>query len=372
MPVSPSPAHSSTPSPHPQRPRNRRLPRWVRPLLLAGVALMALACVSSVALFALTHGMAASPAAPFDTPAYARPQHSWQSTRRLLAAGADGKGEPATCTANGRTVWGDNIAVTRADHLCGDVNVYGGNASVDGSVTGNLTVVGGDAIVNGAVSGNVTTIGGNITLGAGADVGGNVDALGGDIQKATTALVGGNIERGFALHDITPLSWLGLTGGFVVRWWNMVFWGLAGALVAAVFPRQLREVRFVARRQPALSFATGLVALIGGVVAALVLFITCLGIPVALLLGVAMWLAWVVGTIAIGLWIGEGLLRLGGAPDRAPVLAAVMGVLLLALAESIPCLGGVLGLTVGFMGVGASTLAMLHSRQAAAMRSRAF
>lgn len=371
--VSPSPIHSSTASPHSQHPRDRHVPRWTRPLLIAIVALAALAGVTSAGLFALTYGLAVLPATAFDTPAvYARPQHLWQSTRHWLAAGAGGKGASATCTANGKTVWGDNVAVTGADHLCGDVNVYGGSATVDGSVDGSLTVVGGDAIVNGTVTGNVTAIGGNITLGKGADVGGNVDALGGDIQKASTATVSGNIERGLALHDITPLSWLGLTGGFVVRWWNMIFWGLAGAFVAAVFPRQLRNVRSVVRRQPALSFATGFVALIGSVVAALVLFITCLGIPVALLLGVAMWLAWVLGTIAIGLWIGEGLLRLGGAPDRAPVFAAVIGMLLLTLAESIPCLGGVLGLAVGFTGLGATMLTLLHSRRAAAMRSRVF
>lgn len=274
------------------------------------------------------------------------------------------------CTSSSRTVWGDSLTVARSDHLCGNVDVYGGSAIIDGSVAGNVTVVGGSAIVNGAVTGNVTAVGGDITLGPSADVGGNVDALGGNVQKAPTAIVGGNIEHGFTFNDVSPLSWLGFTSDIAVRWWSLLFWGLAAALSAVFFPRQLRSVRTVVRREPVMSFAVGIAALVVGVVAALVLLITCIGIPVALALGVALWLGWILGTAAIGLWIGEGLLRLGGSVDRPPALAAVLGVLLLTLCESVPCAGGILGLVAGLTGLGASALALLHSRQAAAMRSR--
>ena len=276
------------------------------------------------------------------------------------------------CASGSRTVWGDSLTVASTDQLCGNVDVYGGDATIDGQVEGNVTVVGGSAIINGAVSGNVTAVGGNITLGRFANVGGNVDALGGDVQKAPTAIVGGNIEHGFTFQGFAPLSWLGFTGGFLVRWWNLLYWGLAAALAAVFFPRQLRNVRAVVRREPVVSLGVGVAALVVGIVAALMLFITCIGIPVALALVIVMWLAWMLGTVAIGLWIGEGLLRLGGSPDRSPVLASVMGVLLLTLCESIPCAGGVLSLVAGFTGLGASALALLQTRRAGALRARVF
>jgi len=314
----------------------------------------------------LSHGLVELPGAPQHPPTAsalpARPQMGAAPGASAAIAGG--------CSSGSRTVWGVSLTVARADHLCGNVDVYGGSAIIDGSVAGNVTVVGGGAIVNGAVTGNVTAVGGDITLGAGAEVGGNVDALGGNVQKAPTAIVGGNIEHGFTFNGVTPLSWLGFTSDIVVRWWSMLFWGLAAALSAVFFPRQLRNVRAVARREPVMSFGVGIAAVVVGVVAALVLFITCIGIPVALALGIALWLGWILGTAAIGLWIGEGLLRLGGSSDRSPALAAVLGVLLLTLCESVPCAGGILSLVAGFTGLGASALALLHSRQAAAMRSR--
>ena len=348
-------------------PRGRATCRWPRHFLIAIGVLAALAGLLYTVLFLLAYGFAAPPARAGSGPdTYTMARQLSHSVPPHVSAGL------ASCTGDGKTVWGSDLTVTSADHICGNVNVYGGNATIDGSVAGNVTVVGGDATVNGAINGNVTAIGGNIALGAEADVGGNVDALGGDIQKAPTALVGGNIEHGFTVHGITPLSWPGFTRGFVLRWWDIIFWGLASAVIAMIFPRQLRNVRSVVRREPVMSFAAGIGALIVGIVGALLLFITCVGIPVALVLGVAMWAAWVVGTVAIGLWIGEGLLRLGGAADRPPVLASVLGVLLLTLCESVPCAGGILGLVVGVAGLGASALTLLYSRQATAARARAF
>src|SRR5579859_591420 len=371
MPVSPCPARSSAPD----RPTTHRrpTPRWHLVPMILFVTFATLAAVFFGGLFALSHGLVALLGAPQSLSSVsAVPGTAKLLTQPGVYAGpvSGAALAAAGCASGDRTVWGDSLTVRGSDQICGNVDVYGGSAIVNGGVTGNVTVVGGSAIVNGAVTGNVTAVGGSIILGASADVGGNVDALGGDVRKAPTAIVGGNIEHGYVFHGVSPLSWLGFTGGFVIHWWNMLFWGLAGALAAIFFPHQLRTVRSVVRRAPVMSFVAGLATLVIGVVVALVLFITCIGIPVALVLGIAMWLAWVLGTVAIGLWIGEGLFRLSGSPDRSPVLASVMGVLLLTVCESVPCVGGILGLAAGCTGLGASALALLHTRRAVAMRSR--
>lgn len=379
MPVSPhSPPSSAAPPPIPPIPpipplAHRRSPsRWSHALLAAVVAVAALAAVAFGSLFMLSHGLIGLSSAPPRPPTTYAMSHGAPAPAQPPLGAAPGARTALSegCASGSRTVWGNSLTVARSEHLCGNVDVYGGSATIDGSVQGNVTVVGGSAIVNGAVSGNVTAVGGSITLGANANVGGNVDALGGNVQKAPSATVGGNIEHGFTFHGVTPLSWLTSTGGFFLRGWSMLFWGLAAALAAIFFPRQLRNVRAVVRREPALSLGAGIATVVIGAVVALVLLITCIGIPVALVLGLGMWLAWVLGTVAIGLWIGEGLLRLGGSSDRSPVLASVLGVLLLALCEAIPCAGGILSLAAGFTGLGASALALLHSRQAAAMRAR--
>lgn len=354
------------PSTPPHIHSNFRQFRVLRVLFATLLALASLFAVVYATVFLLAHGLTNGPAT---LPAYPDVGYS---------AGAAGTAQAGSgwrvqqCASGSQTVWGKSLTLPQTESVCGDVHVYGGDATLDGNVQGSVTVVGGRAIVNGAVTGDVTTLGGDVVLGAHADVGGNVDALGGTVRKAPSALVGGNIEHGFAFHGVTPLSWLGFTGAFMLRWWSLLFWGLAAALAAIFFPGQLRRVRSALRREPGMSALLGFATLVVGAIVGLVLFITCIGIPVALVLGVALWLAWILGTVALGLWIGEGLLRLGGPTDRPPVLAAVVGVLALTLCESVPCVGGVINLAAGFLGLGAAMLALLHSRQATALRARMF
>lgn len=336
---------------------------------LSALVLLLLSTAAGFALFALSNGLPANPV--FGTspsgPVGSLVPHS-PSSPAPAPVGADA-GTPGVCVSGNRDTFGKSVSVGADEWICGNVSVYGGGAAILGHVNGNVTVVGGSADIAGRVDGNVTAIGGSIHLRSGATVSGNVDAVGGSITRSAGATVGGNVEQGLVGGASAP-HWLGVFDGASFPWFHLLFWALAGLIVAAVFPAPLRRVRDVARREPAMSFVAGLGALFFGVLAGLVLFITCLGIPIALLLVLGIWLAWIVGTVALGYWIGEGLLRLGSPHGRSPVVAAVLGVTLLSLFEAIPCLGGVISFVAGFMGLGASALALLYSRRGRAWRSR--
>jgi hypothetical protein len=144
----------------------------------------------------------------------------------------------------------------------------------------------------------------------------------------------------------------------------LVFWALAGLLVARFLPMPLRRVELVMRSQPGASALLGAGAAIAAVAISVLLVITCLGIPVAMVLLFAIWVAWVVGTVAAGLWLGEAIFRAVLPRERHVLLAAVLGVVVLAIAEAIPCLGGVLFLVVGALGLGAVLLCLLGERRA--------
>ncbi|MGH2517510.1 MAG: hypothetical protein ACRDHP_17810, partial [Ktedonobacterales bacterium] len=233
MPVSPCPAcpaRSAAPS-SPLSGRHRVF-TWRHVIFAATVALASLAALMYTALFLFSHGLVSQASgSPQPIAAYSGPGGGVSPLASMIRFQA--------CASGSRTVWGDSLTLSRSESVCGNVDVYGGDATIDGSVGGSVTVAGGSAIIHGDVTGDVTTLGGTIVLGANADVGGNVDALGGTVQKAPSARVGGNIEHGFTLHGVTPLSWLGFTGDFVLRWWSLLFWGLAGALAAIFCPRQL-------------------------------------------------------------------------------------------------------------------------------------
>jgi hypothetical protein len=274
-----------------------------------------------------------------------------------------------TCTEGERDVFGQSVEISASQWLCGNLSVYGGSATVDGRVGGNVTVIGGSATISGTVDGNVTAIGGSILLATGARVGGNVDALGGHVRRGAGTYVGGDINQSVMEHDIVPLRWLGFSATPEFPWARLLFWVLAGAGVTLLFPRQLARVRSVAAREFAVSFVAGLAAVVLAVVAAAILVLTCLGIPIALLLMVAVWLAWVVGVVAIGSWLGSALLRVGFAGEHSPTLATLVGVVVLSLAGSIPCAGGVISFVTGCAGLGAVALALLTHRRTSGRRT---
>ncbi len=275
-----------------------------------------------------------------------------------------GAGAPVgVCTAGSRNAFGESLTIAAEEHVCGDASVYGGKMTVLGQVDGNVTAVGGDVTIYGDVGGDVRAVGGSVYLEDGARVLGNVHALGGTVVRGKDAVVAGNIQHDTMDHDIAPLRWFGFSNSYAFPWMTILFWTLAAAGLTHFFPEAVGRVRAIARSDFPRSLVMGGVTFIVGALLSVVLIATCLGIPVALLVLGAMWLAWVVGTVALGLLLGERLLHSLAPGMHSPVAGAVLGVAALALTESVPCLGGVISLVAGCAGLGAAMLAALHARR---------
>ena len=276
------------------------------------------------------------------------------------------------CTDATRNGAGQSVTVNATERICGNVTVYAGSATVLGEVDGDVTVVGGSASIAGDVLGNVTTVGGSISIESAGRVQGNVHALGGQVMRAAGSYVGGRVERDLSEADLGPQQWLGFSDHYTFPWLSMLLWAGVGALLVSFFPEQLGRVRSIARRDfPKSVVAGALAAVIGGALA-VVLVLTCLGIPVALLIVAGLWIAWLVGTVALGLLVGDRLLNGSHSSGRSPVAATVLGLVLIALVESIPCLGGAVSLVAGAAGLGAALLALLNARRPGYHRWRTY
>jgi hypothetical protein len=271
----------------------------------------------------------------------------------------------AACSGNDRNVVGNNVVVAENEWLCGGASAYGGDVTVLGHVSGNATSVGGDVTVGGEVDGNVTAFGGDITLLPNSLVAGDVQTWGGRIIRAPDAVVQGSVGHvSQPAGMLQPDSWY-LFPGHGVPWLNLIFWALASAGIAYFFPTQLLRVRQMAQARLGGSLLVGVAALLIGVAASLVLFVTCVGIPVALLLLLAGWVLSVFGTVALGFWLGELLVRNAAYRQRSSfVVAALVGTLLLALPAEIPCVGGLVRLVVTATGLGAAALTLYYARNA--------
>ena len=272
--------------------------------------------------------------------------------------------QPA-CTGTSRDVVNMSVAIPQDESLCGDLRVYNGDATVAGRVGGAVIVIHGALAISGEVDGNVTVLGGSVDLRPGARIGGGVSVVGGTLLRADNTSVGGSISTDNTLHQEAITTFLGFDGVYTFPWSHVIFWVAIAGVLALAFPRQLALVHRSVSTELPQSFGLGVMAALAGAVLAVALTITCIGIPFAALLLAALWVAWVVGTVAAGAWLGSRMLGVALPERRTPLLATVVGVTVLSLVKAIPCVGGILSLVIGCVGLGASVLALLYARRSA-------
>lgn len=279
--------------------------------------------------------------------------------------------QPDSCTPTDNDIFGKDIVIEAQQWICGHVTDYGGNITVLGRVGSDVVALGGNIAISGEVDGRVLALGGNVTLLPGARIGGDVQAVGGEISRSPGVDVGGQVVRGmstdqFSLPNFTSIIPVRLD------WSDVLFWVFSGLVISLFMPSQLLRVRLMARRQPIGSLFLGLLAYIVGLIAALVLVLSCLGIPLALAIGVVLWGGSIFGTAALGFWLGSALVPGATTYRRFPfILATVIGVTLLAIASTAPVIGGIIRVLVSTAGLGAVLLTIATMRHPSPARRRA-
>lgn len=269
----------------------------------------------------------------------------------------------------------------------------------DEVVRGDIVALGGGVRVEGEVTGNVVVVGGDLDAGPEAHIGGQALALGGRVEAAT----GAHIEGGIVSLSLLPSHWfrdrdrgrLASAGRLLGQIVRLALFLVAAAFLIAVFPRRITRATAMMGHAFLRCFGLGVLALTGGLfavsVASVLLAITLVGIPLALLLACGTTLllmaSWIVGATLVG----ERLLDPGGDRRVAPFVAAATGLLVLLapqfLADLIRGMSGspplgmtlrlayaALILTVLATGLGAVLFSRLGSESATApeLRSAAF
>jgi hypothetical protein len=247
-----------------------------------------------------------------------------------------------------------------------------------------------------ATSSNLAVIGGDTRLGSTARVEGDVASVGGRLKVDEEAYVRGEIvettefdfgqisqpffkgvppsrpefDQGarFEPFDLAFRIMAGFAQGLVLA---LVIAGI-GLLVVLFLPTHTQTVAQTIRQVAPASFGVGLLTLIVGITAMILLFITCCLIPIGLLVALALVLATLYGWIVVGYLLGGRTLR-AIQKDRgepSPTVSALVGVFLVTLIQqglmalsNIPCLGfffwlmgAALWLVVASIGLGAVVL----------------
>jgi len=244
----------------------------------------------------------------------------------------------------------------------GNVSVGGGQVSLLGPVRGYVQAAGGSVFINGPVGGDVTSTAGSLELGPNARIAGRLRyASHEDFRRDPAAQVVGGVER-MEIHTrgspqgTDERSVVGRRGGWG---WSIGLMAIA-ALLAAALPSAATRVSDAVRARWPMSLLLGFIGLVCIPVAALILLLTVIGMPLALL-SVALYPALLLfGYVATGVATGTiALQRLQ--PARASqtawrVGAAALGMLAVTLLARLPAVGSVVVLLAMLLGTGALLL----------------
>jgi hypothetical protein len=273
---------------------------------------------------------------------------------------------------------GTSIVVNTGDaglvRLFADARVPAGK-----TIPGDVVAVFGSVDVGGTVEGDVVAVFGSVRLRSGASVEGDAIAIGGVLDQPPDAHVSGQsvaiglLSPGWGVPTLATLLtvvFLGWLATLILGW-----------LLALLFPERMLQIGSTASRHSAGSFFLGLLSAPLFVIALVLLFITVVGIPFALLLPfvylLAIWTGQIAGSYVLGCRIlrrrpGEGGLM-------GPILVGTFLVALcfglgagFAVPEGLPrtlslfftLLGVLLVVGLSVIGTGALILSRVGSRQA--------
>ncbi len=250
---------------------------------------------------------------------------------------------------------GGHVQIGPDAKISGNVSVAGGDVAVRGTVKGYLQVAGGHVLIDGPVEGDVIASGGQIELGPNARIGGKLQYRTNDFQRDSAAKVAGSVEA-LAVHgamhgDGSP--WRRHAGG---RWIWSAGVMLMAALLAAAAPTVSARMAEELRTHPGLALLWGLVAFACIPVAALLLLITIIGIPLAILVFLLFLALLLAGQAVTAASIADLVLRRYRPADAARGAwragFAILVALALALLVRVPLLGGLVALVAILVGIG--------------------
>jgi len=266
---------------------------------------------------------------------------------------------------NGTVQFGEDLIVARGERLRGDAVVFGANALVEpgGLIAGDLVVMGGSADISGEVLGSVVAFGQTLS---GLQWPPSLEKI-----WHLVPLREGEVWHLAPLREgPQPLHWSNMAIGGIAA----VFRGILGAFVTALLmaglailavllaPRQTEQMMQCLETAWPASLGIGILALICLVAVSLILVFTCCLAPVGLLLLLAGAVAWIFGLIAAGAIVGERLFEGLKAGETAPLVTAAVGTGLIILLSNTPCVGWLIGLAAGIMGLGAVCLTRFGTR----------
>lgn len=259
-------------------------------------------------------------------------------------------------------VAGGSVSLEHGARVDGNATLAGGNVDVEGRVVGSLQAFAGRVDIDGEVGGDAEIAAESIRVGPQARIGGRLVYRSPDPPRiAEGAVITGGVEKSQrAWRGMSPESGIGRVLRGVIR--ALWFAGavLLGVVLVALLPDFTREAATTVRDDPLPSVGLGLGMLVAVPLAAAILFITIIGIPlgfaVLLAYGLLLMLGYLTGALAVG---DLALARVRPADSAAVgwrILFLVAALVLLSLLRLVPWVGDLAVFLLFLAGLGGFTL----------------
>jgi cytoskeletal protein CcmA (bactofilin family) len=261
-----------------------------------------------------------------------------------------------------------SLEITKTGSVSGDVLLESGSLDVSGPVSGEIKGNASDVTINAPVSGGVDVAVKTISLGSLARIAGEFDYTSPDsVTTAPGATVSG-VTKHTTSDRIYP-------GSDIKAWlfsplFRLLSLLVTGVVFVVVFPAMAAAGADGIRRSPLVALLLGVLAAIFTPIGIVLLGVTIVGLPAALLGIIAtltvLYLSQVFAGLAIGRWI---LPKTWDAAGRGyNLLAMAIGVVLIGVARLIPAphLSSAISVLVALLALGGVVSAARHARRRAA------
>lgn len=289
------------------------------------------------------------------TPVLAADVHTEATAAQVRSNRKDGQ----NCTeTHSRPSFGNTVVVHDDETVCGSLTSFGSTVNVEGQVRGDVVAFGGNVFIAGEVDGNVIVYGGNVTLRPTALIMGDFHACGGQkVQSNQAQLHGTGYGCTTSIGQI-----LASDVGTGFRFWSLVTWLALGLLLTTLLPEHVTLVRTTVTNKTRRSLVLGLLTVLLAPAIIAISIALIISIPLAIIVTVGLVAAWALGTVSIGLLIGDTLMRAIAPHQHARSMQVVVGLTVLVLAGSLPYIGWLFLLGAGLIGLGAVFLSRFGTR----------
>jgi cytoskeletal protein CcmA (bactofilin family) len=254
--------------------------------------------------------------------------------------------------------FGAEVDVASTATVTGDLLVGAANVRIDGLIEGDIKGGGGEVAIGNGVKGNVEIEVDSLTILSTANIEGDLTYTSeeeADIQPG--AQIGGSTTHNLPpVKEEQPVPFpFSLFSGVLSKVIGFLMALVTGLVIILIAPRRLTSIAESIRTRPGASAAWGALVVFVTPIAAILVCITIVGIPLGLI-ALALWgIGLYLAQIPVGLLIGRLIIgRFRGVERKGIMIAALaLGLVILALLGLIPYLGFFIGLAVALFGLGA-------------------